>query len=193
LHFFSLLIGPEAEQRVWLLYIVAGRVDARKIADRTFSTSYNLTLSMTSFSETALSVLSSPRTTCPKRHSRSLPDVVQRILPHTRYSSFLEILAAGSRAFEAPTRATPPLPLPVQDKDLSKDLAAHTRGLHKEIGRPGREPHIPPSRLDDIVFCILYKTHGKFAWMNGRTIEDVKTMKWLGGWCHFPAVYVRFR
>jgi hypothetical protein len=135
---------------------------------------------MMSLVETALSALSSPRITCPERHSRSLPDVVQRILPHSHYSSFLEILAVGSRAFDAPTRATPSLPLPIQDKDLAKDLATHTRGFHKKPGSPRREPQVPPSRHDD-VFCILYKTHGKFAWMNGRTIEDVKTMKWLGG------------
>jgi hypothetical protein len=139
---------------------------------------------MTSFTETALSVPSSPPITRLRRHSRSLPDVVQRILPHAHYSSFLEILAADSHAFDAPARATPSLP--VQDKCLSKRLTTDTGCLDEEIDGSGRELQGPPSCPDDFVFCILYKTRGKFAWMNGRAIGNVKTLKWLGGECRVP-------
>ena len=145
---------------------------------------------MASFAETALSVLSPSPITRSRGGSRLLPDIVHRILPHAQYSSFLEILATGPHGFEAPTRVTPSLPF--QDKDVSKNLAKHTRCLHEEVGVPDRELQVPPSYHDDFVFCTLYKTHGKFAWMNGRTIEDVKVLKWLGGEYHFSATYVWF-
>ena len=141
---------------------------------------------MTSFAERALSILGSLPVTCPGRLLGSLPDIVQRILPRARYSSFLEILIAGSHALEAPAHVTPSLL--IQDGALSK--ATHIRCLREKIGSPGRELQTPPSSPDDLVFCILYKTHGKFAWMNGRTIENVKTLKWLGGEYHFPAIYM---
>jgi hypothetical protein len=145
---------------------------------------------MTSFTKTVLSVLSPSPITGPRGHAESLPDIVHRILPHAHYSSFLEILATGPHSFEAPTRVTPSLPF--QDKDISRDLATHTRCLHEEVSTQDRELQVPPSYHDDLVFCTLYKTHGKFAWMNGRTIEDVKVLKWLGGEYHFSATYVWF-
>jgi hypothetical protein len=46
---------------------------------------------------------------------------------------------------------------------------------------PKADLHISPSSPKDLVFRILYKAHGKFAWMNGKTIEDVRVLKWLGG------------
>jgi hypothetical protein len=142
---------------------------------------------MTSFAERALSVIGS-LPTHPGKLLESLPDIVQRILPRARYSSFLETLVAGSHAFEAPSHTTPSVL--IQDGILSKDLTTHTRCLHERISSPGRELQTPPSSPNDSVFCILYKTRGKFAWMNGRTIENVKTLKWLGGEYHFPAIYM---
>ena len=129
-----------------------------------------------SFTETALSVLSSPPIASPGRFLRLLPDIVRRILPHARYSSFLETLVAGSRGCDIPARKTPSLP--IQDKAVSQSGQA----CHADTSNWGCESQTSASCLDDdLVFRILYKTHGKYAWMNGRPIEHVKVLKWLGG------------
>ena len=139
-----------------------------------------------SFAETALSVLP---ITSPGRFLRSLPDVVRRILPHARYSSFLETLATGSRGCDIPARKTPSSP--IQDNPLPKNPLSHSgKPCHTDTSDLVWESQTPPSCLeDDLVFRILYKTHGKYAWMNGRPIEGVKVLKWLGGEYLFPITY----
>jgi hypothetical protein len=140
---------------------------------------------MTSLAETALSVLNSPPIVRPKMILKSLPDIVRRILPHARYSSFLETLVAGSYRADAFARKhkTPSLP---NQGELSKGSCEHsnTGSLHMGIDGPGEEPLTSPSYPDDMVFRPLYKPHGKFAWMNGQKIEDVRVLKWLGGEYH---------
>lgn len=134
-----------------------------------------------SFAETALSVLGSPPIASPGRFLRSLPDIVRRVLPHARYSSFLETLATGKRSCDILARKTPSSP--TQDNTLPKnsfsqsDHTFHT-DTSDSIGEPKTLSSCPE---DDLVFRILYKTHGKHAWMNGRPIESVKVLKWLGG------------
>jgi len=136
---------------------------------------------MTSLAETALSVFNSPPIVHPQKLLRSLPDIVRRILPHARYSSFLETLVAGSHRSDASARKTPSLPN--QDDAASEYLPKHnnTGPLRKGTCGPGEEPLTSPSYPNDLVFRTLYKAHGKSAWMNGRKIEDVRVLKWLGG------------
>ena len=132
------------------------------------------------FAETALSVLGSPPIAGPGRFLRSLPDIVRRILPHARYSSFLETLATGSRGCDIPARKTPSPP--IQDNALRKNPVSQSgQPCHTGTSDLCWESQTPPSCPDDLVFRILYKTHGKHAWMNGRPIESVKVLKWLGG------------
>jgi len=137
-------------------------------------------LLMTSLAETALSIVNPPPIARPRKLLKSLPDIVRRILPHARYSSFLETLVAGSHP-DTPTCKTPSLP--VQDEVPCKDSIArdNTRYLRTSLG--AAELHTLPSCPDDLVFRVIYKARGKFAWMNGRKIEDVKVLKWLGGEC----------
>ena len=137
---------------------------------------------MMSLAETALSVLNSPPIARPKKLLRSLPDIVRRILPHARYSSFLETVVAGLHPSDASASAhkTPSLP---NQEVLSKPLHKHSnpRSLRTRIYGLGEEPLTSPSCPDDLVFRTLYKAHGKFAWMSGQKIEDVRVLKWLGG------------
>jgi hypothetical protein len=136
---------------------------------------------MTGLAETALSILNSPPVVRPQKLLRSLPDIVRRILPHARYSSFFETLVAGSRPSDASARKTPSLPN--QDGIVSERLPKHgnTGPLRKGICGPGGEPLTSRPHPDNLVFRTLYKAHGKFAWMNGQKIEDVRVLKWLGG------------
>jgi hypothetical protein len=136
---------------------------------------------MTSLAETALSVFNSPPIVRPQKFLRSLPDIVRRILPHARYSSFLETLGTGSRPSDASARKTPSLPN--QNNIVSECHPKHSNAgpLRKGICGPGGEPLISRPYPDDLVFRTLYKAHGKFAWMNGKKIEDVRVLKWLGG------------
>ncbi|KAH9968926.1 hypothetical protein BC827DRAFT_297484 [Russula dissimulans] len=132
---------------------------------------------MTSLAETALSILNPTSIVRPGKLLRSLPDIVRHILPHARYSSFLETLVVGPHPTETPTCKTPPLP--VQDEVPCKDSISrdNTRCLRTSQGIEV-DSLIPCP--DDLVFRVIYKAHGKFAWMNGRKIEDVKVLKWLG-------------
>ena len=143
----------------------------------------------TSFAETALSVLGSPPIASPGRFLRSLPDIVRRILPQARYSSFLEALATGSRGCDIPARKTPSLP--IHDNTLPQNSVSQTsQALRTDTSDSGCESQTPASCPDDdLVFRILYKTHGKYAWMNGRPIERVKVLKWLGGEYLFPVTF----
>lgn len=136
---------------------------------------------MTSLAETALSVLNSPPIVRPQKFLSSLPDIVRRILPHARYSSFFETLVAGSRPSDASARKTPSLPN--RDNTIPEYRPKHSNAgpLRKGICGPGGEPLISRPYPDDLVFRTLYKAHGKFAWMNGKKIEDVRVLKWLGG------------
>jgi hypothetical protein len=139
---------------------------------------------MTSLAETALSVLNSPPIVRPQKLLRSLPDVVWRILPHARYSSFFETLVAGSRPSDASARKTPSLP---NQNDIASECppkhgnTGPTGPVRTGICGPGGDPLISRPYPDDLVFRTLYKAHGKFSWMNGRKIEDVRNLKWLGG------------
>lgn len=141
---------------------------------------------MTSLAETALSVLNSPPIVRPQKLLRSLPDIVRRILPHARYSSFFETLVAGSRPSDAPARKTPSLPN--QDKIVSECHPKHSNAgpLRKGICSPGGEPLTSRPYPNDLAFRTLYKAQGKFAWMNGQKIEDVRVLKWLGGEYNVP-------
>jgi hypothetical protein len=134
-----------------------------------------------SFAETALSVLGSPPISSPGRFLRSLPDIVRRVLPHARYSSFLETMATGTRSCDIPVRKMPSSP--IQDKPPPKNSASQSsQPCHTDTSDLVWESKTPPScPEDDLVFRILYKTHGKHAWLNGRPIENVKVLKWLGG------------
>ncbi|KAI0307844.1 hypothetical protein B0F90DRAFT_74559 [Multifurca ochricompacta] len=152
---------------------------ARMISDQ----SPLLPTPMTSFVDTALSVLNSPPITHPRRFLKSLPDIVRRILPHARYSSFLETLVAGSHLCNVSARKTPSLP--IQDvvastKDSRGSETSTSSCLGTNIVSPSRKLEGSAPRSDDVVFRILYKAHGKFAWMNGRRIENVRVLKWLG-------------
>jgi hypothetical protein len=139
-----------------------------------------------SFAETALSVLTSPPIASPRRFLRSLPDIVRRFLPHARYSSFLETVATGSRSCDIPTRKTPSSHNPLPKNSVSKS----GQPCHTDVSDLVWELQSPPSSPeDDLVFRILYKTHGKYAWMNGRPIESVKVLKWLGGAHLFPMTH----
>jgi hypothetical protein len=135
---------------------------------------------MTNFTETALSVFNSPPVVRPGSFLKALPGIVRRFLPHARYSSFLETLVAGSHP-DASSHKTPSLA--IQDEVRAefstmneKTPPDRTRSLNSKA-----ESHISPSNPTDLVFRILYQAHGKFAWMNGKTIEDVRVLKWLGG------------
>jgi len=146
---------------------------------------------MTSFTETALSVFNSTPVSRPGRLLKALPEIVRRFLPHARYSSFLETLVAGSHPPDASSRKTPSLTF--QDevglKDSTTDeifFCARTGAFNPEAGL-----HTSPSCADDLVFRILYKTHGKFAWMNGQIIKDVRVLKWLGGEYSVDARYMQ--
>jgi len=136
---------------------------------------------MTSLAETALFVLNSPPIVRPQKLLRSLPDIVRRILPHARYSSFFETLVAGSHPSDASARKTPSLPN--HDGIISKcpSKKSDTGPLRNGTCGPGGEPLTSRPYPDDLVFRTLYKAHGKFAWMNGQKIEDVRVLKWLGG------------
>ncbi|KAF8271349.1 hypothetical protein EI94DRAFT_1720409 [Lactarius quietus] len=133
-----------------------------------------------SFAETALSVLRSPPITSPALFLRSLPDIVRRILPHARYSSFLETLATSSRGCDILAKKPPSAP--IQDNTLPrKSVSKSGQPCHTDTSDLVWESQTPPPcPEDDLVFRILYKTHGKYAWMNGRPIESVKVLKWLG-------------
>ncbi len=131
---------------------------------------------MTNLAETVLSVLNSPPIVRPQRLLKSLPDIVRRILPHARYSSFLETLVAGSHPS---ARKTPSLL--DQDDVVSKGPSKHSNTGSLRKGVPGEEPLTSPSYPDELVFRTLYKARGKFAWMNGHKIRDVRVLKWLGG------------
>ncbi|KAI0004294.1 hypothetical protein BJV74DRAFT_810492 [Russula compacta] len=132
---------------------------------------------MTSFAEIAHSVFNSPTTGRPGRLLRSLPDIVRRILPRVRYSPSLETPVAGSHPSSASAHKMPPSPS--QDEVPFKNSTTHGKAcsLHTGIWP---QLHTLCSRPDDLVFRILYKPHGKFAWMNGQTIKDVRVLKWLG-------------
>jgi hypothetical protein len=138
---------------------------------------------MTNLAEAALSVLNSPPVVRPQKLLKSLPDIVRRILPHARYSSFFETLVAGShpQASDASARKTPSLPN--QDDIASEHLPkrSNTGPLRKGICGAGGEPLTSRPYPDNLVFRNLYKAHGKFAWMNGQKIEDVRVLMWLGG------------
>jgi hypothetical protein len=136
---------------------------------------------MTSLAETALSVLNSPPIVRPQKLLRSLPDIVRRILPHARYSSFFETLVAGSRPSDASARKTPSLPNQADKISECPPKHGNTGPLRKGICGSGGEPLISRPYPDDLVFRTLYKAHGKFSWMNGQKIEDVRNLKWLGG------------
>ncbi len=147
-------------------------------------------LFMTSFTETALSVFNSTPVSRPGRLLKALPEIVRRFLPHARYSSFLETLVAASHPPDASSRKTPSLTFQdeVGFKDSTTDeffFGARTGALNPEA-----DLHTSPSCADDLVFRILYKTHGKFAWMNGQIIKDVRVLKWLGGECLVDARYM---
>jgi hypothetical protein len=141
-------------------------------------------------SETPISVFNPPIAR-PGRLLRSLPDIFRCILPDARYSSFLETLVAGSHPSDASARKTPSLP--IQDDILSRDSCTRhrsTRGISTGISCPGAGLHSSLSPPDDLAFRTLYNTHGKFAWINGQKIEDVRALKWLGGVshrCNIPA------
>jgi hypothetical protein len=136
---------------------------------------------MMTFAEAALSVFDPPPIVHPKKLLKSLPDIVRRILPHARYSSFLETVVAGSHPSDTSAHKTPSLPN--QHEVLSKDSHKHsnTRSLRTGIYGTGEKPLASPLCPDDLVFRTLYKPHGKFAWMSGQKIEDVRVLKWLGG------------
>jgi hypothetical protein len=136
---------------------------------------------MTGLAETALSVLNSPPVVRPQKLLRSLPDIVRRILPHARCSSFFEALVAGSHPSDTSARKTPSLPN--QDDIVSEYLAKRSNAgpLRKGSCGLGGESLTSRPYPDDLAFRTLYKAHGKFAWMNGQKIEDVRVLKWLGG------------
>jgi hypothetical protein len=146
------------------------------------------------FAETALSVFNSPPIVHPKRLLKSLPDIVRRILPHARYSSFLETVVAGSHPSDTFASAHKTPSLPNQHEVLSKDSPKldNTRSLRTGIHGTGEKPLTSPSCPDDLVFRTLYKPHGKFAWMSGQKIEDVRVLKWLGGEYLVHATRLRF-
>ena len=132
---------------------------------------------MTSFTDTALSVFNTRPVVCPGRLIKALPEIVRRILPHARYSSFLETLVAGSHPSGAPAHKTPSLT--IQDR-VSCTHTTTDDNANTSL-RPKADLHTSPSCPDDLVFRILYKAHGKFAWMDGQVIGNVKVLKWLGG------------
>ena len=136
---------------------------------------------MTGLAETALSVLNSPPVVHSQKLLRSLPDIVRRILPHARYSSFFETLVAGSHTSDPPSRKTPSLPN--KDDIVSETLPkrSNTGPRRKGICGLGGDPLTSRPYSDDLAFHTLYKAHGKFSWMNGQKIEDVRVLKWLGG------------
>lgn len=143
---------------------------------------------MTSFAEIVHAVFNSPTTARPGRLLRSLPHIVRRIFPHVRYSPSLETLVAGSHPSSASAHKMPPSP--IQDEVPFKTSTTHGKvySLHTGIWP---QLHTLCSHPDDLVFRILYKPHGKFAWMDGQTIKDVKVLKWLGGECHVDAAHVQ--
>src|SRR5579863_3746854 len=142
---------------------------------------------MTNFTDTALSVFNTRPVARPGRLLKVLPEIVRRFLPHARYSSFLETLVAGSHPSDASAHKTPSLA--IQEEISCKDSTTDdkTNGNSK----PKAKLHTSPSCPDDLVFRILYKVHGKFAWMNGQKIENVKVLKWLGGECLADATYIQ--
>jgi hypothetical protein len=132
---------------------------------------------MTNFTDTALSVFNTRPVTRPGRLIKALPEIVRRFLPYARYSSFLETLVAGSHPSDVPPHKTPSLTL--QDE---VGFAHSTTDDNENTSlRPKADLHTSPPCPDDLVFRILYKAYGKFAWMNGQIIENVKVLKWLGG------------
>src|SRR5579863_6537498 len=135
---------------------------------------------MTSFTETALFVFNSPPVVRPGRFLKALPDIVRRFLPHARYSSFLETLVAGSH-LDASAHKTPTLAIQDEVRLKISTVDDNTPSVRAGSLNPKADLHTSPSSPDDLVFRILYKAHGKFAWMNGKTIEDVRVLKWLGG------------
>ena len=146
---------------------------------------------MTSLAETALSVLKSPPIVRPQKLLRSLPDIVRLILPHARYSSFLETLVAGSHPSDASARKTPSLPNQSETVPESLSKQSNTGPLRKGICGTVGEPPTSPSYPNDLAFRTLYEAHGRFAWMNGRKIEDVRVLKWLGGEYLVPSTCMR--
>jgi hypothetical protein len=144
---------------------------------------------MTNFTETALSVFNSPPVVRPGRFLKALPDIVRRFLPHARYSSFLETLVAGSHR-DASAHKTPSLAIQEEVRVEFSTMDDKTPPVRTGNLNPKAELHISPSSPDDSVFRILYEAHGKFAWMNGKTIEDVRVLKWLGGECLVYARYI---
>jgi hypothetical protein len=141
---------------------------------------------MTNFTDTALSVFNTRPVARPARLLKALPEIVRRFLPHARYSSFLETLVAGSHPSNSSAHKTPTLTIQ-QEEIGSKDSTVNDN----TNGSSNLKAGLPtlPSCPDDLVFRILYKAHGKFAWMDGQVIENVKVLKWLGG--EFPG-YVRY-
>jgi hypothetical protein len=132
---------------------------------------------MTNFTDTALSVFNTRPVARPGRLIKALPEIVRHFLPHARYSSFLETIVSGSHPSDAPAHKTPSLT--IQD-DVGFTHSTTNDNANTSL-RPKADLHTSPSCPDDMVFRILYKAYGKFAWMNGQIIENVKVLKWLGG------------
>jgi hypothetical protein len=138
---------------------------------------------MTSFTDTALSVFNTRPVAHPGRLLKALPEIVRHFLPHARYSSFLEILVAGAHPSHASAHKTPSLAISEEIGSKNSTTEANADGSSKSKANSNTLP-------DDLVFRILYKPHGKFAWMNGQIIENVKVLKWLGGEYLADAGYV---
>ena len=145
---------------------------------------------MTNFTETALSVFDSAPVVRPGRFLKALPDIVRRFLPHARYSSFLETLVAGSHP-DVSAHKTPSLAIQDEARPKLSTIDDNTPSVLTGRLNPKADLHTSPSSPNDLVFRILYKAHGKFAWMNGKTIEDVRVLKWLGGERLVDARYLR--
>ena len=143
---------------------------------------------MTNFTDTALSVFNTRPVARPGRLLKALPEIVRRFLPHARHSSFLETLVAGSHPSDASAHKTPSLA--IQEEIGSKDPTTDDN-TKNESSKPEADLHTSPPCPDDLVFRILYRVHGKFAWMNGQKIENVKVLKWLGGECLADATYMQ--
>ncbi|KAI0274683.1 hypothetical protein BC834DRAFT_5389 [Gloeopeniophorella convolvens] len=133
---------------------------------------------MMKLTETALSAFNAASLGSSGNILASLTDVVRRILPHQRYLSFREALTVGHHP------NPPPTPLLPTEREVRRDDAAMDHSISPCTpmgpGGLGHEIRNPPPSPDDIVFRPLYQAQGKFAWMNGKRIENVKTLMWLG-------------